>query len=442
MTLMRVPGSSDPVFEDGHLALVVGQDEEVVTHPEQSAGGGNRQVPLLAVLVDDVQVPDLLQTDHLRSPEPRGASRLQGSDAPYPESYALPRLRGNDAGPPRGDGRDGERPQGRFRQPLFRARLRTGGARDRGGRPGRVASAIGASPAEIVFTGGGTEADNLAIKGAARKLRGNGNHIITTAFEHHAVLDTVEWLGHNGFETTVLPVGPDGLVDPAEVAAAVKTSTTLVSVMAVNNEIGTAQPLAEIVRAVKDANPSTLVHTDAVQMLGNLPVDVHEMGLDFAAFSAHKLGGPKGVGFLFARSHTPVEALLHGGGHEGGLRSGTLNVPGLAGLGVAAEIAVKEVDHKIERVGALRTRLWQGIDSLDRPSASERTPDRARSRDAQRQLRGRRRRNPPVAVRRGRHRVLRGLRLSVRRDRSLSCSARHRRSSRDRQGKRALLPGP
>jgi cysteine desulfurase len=227
----------------------------------------------------------------------------------------------------------------------------------------RVASAVGASPAEIVFTGGGTEADNLAIKGAARKLRGNGNHIITTSFEHHAVLDTVEWLGHNGFETTVLPVGRDGLVDPDAVVAAVRPSTLLVSVMAVNNEIGTTQPLAEIVRAVKDANPPTLVHTDAVQMMGNLPVDVHEMGLDFAAFSAHKFGGPKGVGFLFARSHTPVEALLHGGGHEGGLRSGTLNVPGLAGMGVAAEIAAKEVDHKIERVGALRTRLWQGIEA-------------------------------------------------------------------------------
>lgn len=231
----------------------------------------------------------------------------------------------------------------------------------------RVASAVGASPAEIVFTGGGTEADNLAIKGATRKLRGNGNHVITTAFEHHAVLDTIEWLGHDEFETTVLPVSSDGLVDPSEVAAAVRPSTILVSIMAVNNEIGTAQPLAEIVRAVKERNASTLVHTDAVQMLGNLPVNVHDLGLDFAAFSAHKFGGPKGVGFLFIRSHAPVEALVHGGGHEGGLRSGTLNVPGLAGLGVAAEIAAKEVDDKIERVGGLRTRLWRGIeDSIDR----------------------------------------------------------------------------
>ncbi|MGI8941079.1 MAG: cysteine desulfurase family protein [Actinomycetota bacterium] len=225
----------------------------------------------------------------------------------------------------------------------------------------RVATSVGASPVEIIFTGGGTEADNLAIKGAASKLRGNGDHVITSAFEHHAVLDSVEWLGRNGFEVTVVPVGADGIVDPDQVAAAVRPSTVVVSIMAVNNEIGTAQPVAAIGRAVKGVNPSTLVHTDAVQMLGNLPVDLHELGVDFAAFSAHKFGGPKGVGFLYARSHAPVEALLHGGGHEGGRRSGTLNVPGLAGLGSAAEIAAKEVDHKIERVGALRARLWAGI---------------------------------------------------------------------------------
>ena len=227
----------------------------------------------------------------------------------------------------------------------------------------RVASAIGASPAEIVFTGGGTEADNLATKGAAHKLRGNGNHLITTSFEHHAVLDSIEWLRDNGYEITVVDVGSEGVVDPEAVAAAVRPTTLLVSVMAVNNEIGTAQPLADIVSAVKAVNPSTLVHTDAVQMLGNLPVDVHELGVDFAAFSAHKLGGPKGVGALYARSHAPLEPVLHGGGHERGLRSGTYNVPGVAGFGIAAEIAAKEVDHKIERVGALRARLWKGIES-------------------------------------------------------------------------------
>lgn len=225
----------------------------------------------------------------------------------------------------------------------------------------QVATAIGASPAEIVFTGGGTEADNLGIKGAVRKLRGNGNHIVTTAFEHHAVLDTCEWLAGQGLELTVVPVGPDGLVDPAEVAAAVRHETLLVSVMAVNNEIGTIQPMAEIVAAVKERNRNTLVHTDAVQALPNIPVDVREWKVDLAAFAAHKLGGPKGVGALYVRAGVPVEALVHGGGQERGLRSGTLNVAGIAGFGLATSIAVAELDAKAERTGKLRDRLLQGI---------------------------------------------------------------------------------
>ncbi len=225
----------------------------------------------------------------------------------------------------------------------------------------RVAGAIGASPSEIVFTGGGTEADNLALKGATLKLRGNGNHVIVTAFEHHAVLDSAHWLARQGFEVTTLPVGPSGVVEPEVVAGAVKPSTILVSVMAVNNEIGTIQPVEQIVAAVKAKSPSTLVHTDAVQALGNIPVDVHRWGVDFAAFAAHKLGGPKGTGALFVRAHVPAEPVIHGGGQERGLRSGTLNVAGIAGFGVAAEIAAKEVHEKTERIGALRDRLWAGI---------------------------------------------------------------------------------
>jgi cysteine desulfurase len=227
----------------------------------------------------------------------------------------------------------------------------------------RVAAAIGASPSEIVFTGGGTEADNLALKGASAKLRGNGNHLVTTAFEHHAVLDTVDWLATRGFQVTKVPVGPHGVVAPETIAGALRPDTVVVSVMAVNNEIGTIQDLPAIVDAVKAVNAHVLVHTDAVQALGNVPMNLHAWGVDLAAFAAHKLGGPKGVGALFVRSGVPVEADIRGGGQERGLRSGTLNVAGIVGFGIAAELAAKEVYEKAERIGALRDRLLEGIRS-------------------------------------------------------------------------------
>ena len=225
----------------------------------------------------------------------------------------------------------------------------------------QIAGAVGASPSEIVFTAGGTEADNLALKGAAAKLRGNGNHIVTSRFEHHAVLDPISRLGRDGFEVTRVDVPSTGRVDPSGVAEVVRSSTILVSVMTVNNEIGTIQAIPEISSFTKSANPNTLVHTDAVQALGNVPVELHAWGVDLAAFSAHKLGGPKGVGACFVRSSVAVEAQLDGGGQERGLRSGTLNVPGIAGFGVAAEIAAKEVHEKADRVASLRNRLWDGI---------------------------------------------------------------------------------
>lgn len=228
----------------------------------------------------------------------------------------------------------------------------------------RVAGAIGVSPAEIVFTGGGTEADNLAVKGGARKLRGNAHHVVVSAFEHHAVLDAAKALTGEGFELTVVPVTSEGFVDPATIADAVTRSTALVSVMTVNNEIGTIQPLSEIVAAVKERNATTLVHTDAVQALGNVPVDVHAWGVDLASFAAHKLGGPKGVGALFVRTSVPIEAIVHGGGQERGIRSGTLNVAGLAGFGIAAEIAAKEVYEKADRLAPLRDRLLKGIEQI------------------------------------------------------------------------------
>lgn len=225
----------------------------------------------------------------------------------------------------------------------------------------QVAAAIGASPAEITFTAGGTEADNLAVKGVATKFSGNGNHLITTAFEHHAVLESIESLERNGFEVSIVPVGGDGLVDPAAVGGAVRRDTLLASVMAVNNEIGTVQDLPGIAAAVKEANANTLVHSDAVQALGNIPVDVHAWGIDLASFSAHKLGGPKGVGALYVRTGVSLAPLLHGGGHERGLRSGTLNAAGIAAFGAAAELAAAEVHGKAERLLGLRSRLLQGV---------------------------------------------------------------------------------
>lgn len=228
----------------------------------------------------------------------------------------------------------------------------------------RVARAVGASPAEIYFTGGGTEADNLALKGAVRKRRGNGNHLVVAAFEHHAVLDVAGWLQEQGLELTFVAPEPSGVVRPEAVAAAVRATTLVVAVMTVNNEIGTIQPVPEIVAAVREVNPNAVVHTDAVQALGNIPVDLHAWGVDLAAFAAHKIGGPKGVGALYVRAGVAVEPLVHGGGQERGLRSGTLNVAGIAGFGVAAEIAAREVEEKAERLRPLRNRLLDGIRAI------------------------------------------------------------------------------
>jgi cysteine desulfurase len=228
----------------------------------------------------------------------------------------------------------------------------------------QVAHAIAASPSEVYFTGGGTESDNLALKGVASKQRAQGNHLIVSAIEHHAVLDAAHRLQKEGSDVSIATVDGSGLIDAEVVAGLVRPSTILVSIMAVNNEIGTVQPITEIVEAVKSVNPRTLVHTDAVQALGNVDVDVNSWNVDLASFAAHKLGGPKGVGALFIRSGVPVEALIHGGGQEHGVRSGTLNVPGIAGFGVAAEIAAKEVHDKSARLLKLRNGLLQGIRSV------------------------------------------------------------------------------
>jgi len=226
----------------------------------------------------------------------------------------------------------------------------------------QVATAIGAVPKEIVFTSGATESNNLAIKGAAHALRPKGDHVITVATEHKAVLDSCKQLMREGFRLTCLDVGADGLLDLQALRDAITDRTILVSVMTANNEIGVLQPISAIAALAHERG--VLMHTDAVQAVGKVPFNVVETGVDLASLTAHKIYGPKGVGALYVRKRDrkiDLEPLIDGGGHERGLRSGTLNVPGIVGLGRAAEIAAAEVVDEASRVGALRNRLLDGL---------------------------------------------------------------------------------
>lgn len=229
-----------------------------------------------------------------------------------------------------------------------------------------VSAAVGAQPAEIVFTGGGTEADNLALKGPAFKLRSQGNHIITTAIEHHAVLHSAEWLERQGFRVTFLGVDQNGLIDLDALQSALTKETILVSIMLVNNEVGMIEPVREAVNIVKQ-NSRALFHSDTVQALGKMKVNLDALGVDLASFSAHKIGGPKGTGALYVKRGTPIEPILHGGGQERDLRSGTPNVAGIVGFGTAAQIAAKEVEQEADRLTALRDRFQAGLgNAIDR----------------------------------------------------------------------------
>jgi cysteine desulfurase len=227
----------------------------------------------------------------------------------------------------------------------------------------RIAAAIGADdPAEIVFTSGTTESDNLALKGIARAGRRRGDHLVTTAIEHPAVLDSCDALEAEGFSVTRLPVDADGLVDPGAVEAALTDRTLLVSVMAANSEVGVLEPLAEIAEVC--ARNGVPLHSDAAQAVGRVPFDVNASGLDLASFCAHKLYGPKGIGALYLRRRRPrirIEPLLHGGGHEGGLRSGTLPVPLIVGFAAALELARDLLEEESRRLAALRDRLWERL---------------------------------------------------------------------------------
>ena len=222
----------------------------------------------------------------------------------------------------------------------------------------QVAKLIGATAKEIIFTSGATESDNLAIKGVAEMYREKGNHIITAVTEHKAVLDTCKRLEKYGYKVTYLPVKPDGLVDLNQLKDAFTDKTILVSIMAANNEIGVIQPLEEIGKLCRDRG--VLFHSDAVQALGKVPLDVNKMNIDLASLTAHKLYGPKGCGALYVRRRNPrvqLSATIDGGGHERGMRSGTLNVPGIVGFGKACEIARLEMPQESVRIAALRDRL-------------------------------------------------------------------------------------
>ncbi|MCX7682427.1 MAG: cysteine desulfurase NifS [Anaerolineae bacterium] len=223
----------------------------------------------------------------------------------------------------------------------------------------QVAAALGAHPREIIFTGCGTEADNQAIKGVAFAHRKRGDHIITSRIEHKAVLETCEYLEKHGFRVTYLPVDAYGMVNPDDVAEAITDRTILVSVMFANNEVGTIQPVAEIARVCRERD--VYFHTDAVQAVGKLPIDVKQLGVDLLSLSAHKFYGPKGVGALYVRRGVKIDPLLHGGHQEWGLRAATENVAGIVGLGKALELRLAEMEAEAQRLTALRERLYHGI---------------------------------------------------------------------------------
>jgi cysteine desulfurase len=226
----------------------------------------------------------------------------------------------------------------------------------------QVAKLIGADPKEIIFTSGATEGDNLAIKGVYEMYASKGNHIITCNIEHKAVLDTCRHLEKEGAEVTYLNVKPNGLIDLAELEAAIKPTTILIAIMYANNEIGTVMPMREISAIAR--KHGVLVFTDGVQAVGKIPVDVNKDGIDLMAFTAHKMYGPKGVGALYVRRKNPrvkVTAQIDGGGHERGMRSGTLNVPGIVGFGKACEICMSEMESDTARIVKLRDKLEQSL---------------------------------------------------------------------------------
>jgi cysteine desulfurase len=242
----------------------------------------------------------------------------------------------------------------------------------------RVAKALNADASEIYFTSGGSEADNWAIKGIAFAKKDKGNHIITSAIEHHAIINTCKFLERNGFEVTYLPVDEYGFVNPEDVRAAITDKTILVSIMFANNEIGTIQPIKEIGAVCKEKK--VLFHTDAVQAVGHVSIDVKEMNIDLLSMAGHKFHGPKGVGALYIRRGVRIENLIHGGGQERSKRGSTENVPGIVGMGKAIELAISNMDKEGKRISALRDKLIKELTEkipytkLNGPTGDKRLP--------------------------------------------------------------------
>lgn len=226
----------------------------------------------------------------------------------------------------------------------------------------KVAAALNCNPEEVYFTSGGSESDNWALKGVAFANRKKGNHIITSAIEHHAILHTCEWLEKQGFEITYVPVDADGLVNPGDVEAAITDKTILISIMAANNEIGTIEPIEEIAKIAHAHH--VLFHTDAVQAIGAIPVDVRAIGCDLLSLSGHKFHGPKGVGALYIKQGTRIDNLIHGGAQERGRRASTENVAGIVGMAEAIELATANIPEKAARISALRDQLIDGLTAL------------------------------------------------------------------------------
>ncbi|MFH0915615.1 MAG: cysteine desulfurase NifS [bacterium] len=222
-----------------------------------------------------------------------------------------------------------------------------------------IAQTIGAEPEEIYFTSGGTESDNWAVLGTAEAQQKKGRHLITSSFEHHAVLESMEYLEKRGYEITRIPVDSSGLIDPEDVRRAIRPDTILVSIMHANNEVGTIEPISEIGKITRETG--VLLHVDAVQTAGKLPLHVDELGVDILSMSAHKFYGPKGIGLIYLRKRTRITPLFHGGGQEKGRRAGTHNVPGIVGMAKALELAATRMADDAARETALRDRLWAGL---------------------------------------------------------------------------------